>query len=71
HAMQQRFRDVLAAQPVPWIEVAGDVDARVRAALPAITAEVARAQAFAVPLEARPMAEQEALHRGRTATGAA
>jgi NadR type nicotinamide-nucleotide adenylyltransferase len=27
--MTQRFREVLAAQPVPWIEVSGDVESRV------------------------------------------
>ncbi len=32
HAMQQRFRDVLGVQPVPWTEVRGDVDQRVREA---------------------------------------
>lgn len=32
HAMQHRFRDVLTAQSVPWIEVRGAVDHRVAAA---------------------------------------
>jgi nicotinamide riboside kinase len=42
HAMQQRFRDVLGAQPVPWTEVRGDVDQRVR-----------EARAFLAPLLGR------------------
>jgi HTH-type transcriptional regulator, transcriptional repressor of NAD biosynthesis genes len=31
HAMQDRFREVLAAQPVPWVEVRGGVGERVAA----------------------------------------
>jgi HTH-type transcriptional repressor of NAD biosynthesis genes len=31
HDMQQRFREVLAAQPVPWVEVRGRVEERVAA----------------------------------------
>jgi HTH-type transcriptional repressor of NAD biosynthesis genes len=36
HDMQQRFREVLAAQPVPWVEVRGSVQERVVAVLPLI-----------------------------------
>lgn len=66
HAMQDRFREVLRGQPVPWLEVRGSVQERVDAALPAIRDAVARATSFAAPLEGRPLAEQEALraHRG-------
>lgn len=34
HDMQQRFRDALSAQSVPWIEVRGNVGARIRASRP-------------------------------------
>jgi len=64
--MQQRFRAVLAAQPVPWLEVRGDVAARVRAALPAIEEQLARAMSFAAPLEGRPLDEQLELGRVRS-----
>jgi HTH-type transcriptional repressor of NAD biosynthesis genes len=36
HDMQQRFREVLAAQAVPWVEVRGSVEARTAAVLPLI-----------------------------------
>jgi nicotinamide riboside kinase len=75
HDMQQRFRDVLAAQPVPWLEVRGDVPARVRAAASALEPLLAAHLSFAIPLEARPMDEQRALQRaaahGAAAHGAA
>ncbi|WP_243695379.1 AAA family ATPase [Agromyces protaetiae] len=61
HDMQDRFREVLAAQPVPWLEVRGSVAERVAQALPAIEAALAEAHAFAAPLEGRPHAEQVAL----------
>jgi NadR type nicotinamide-nucleotide adenylyltransferase len=61
HAMQDRFRQVLAAQPVPWREVTGDVAARVAASLPLIDAAIARRLTFAAPLEGRPHDEQLAL----------
>lgn len=61
--MQERFRAVLAAQPVPWLEVRGSVAERLAAALPAVRAAVARWTAFEAPLEGRPLAEQEALRR--------
>lgn len=73
HAMQQRFRDVLAAQPVPWIEVRGDVPERVVAAASALAPLLDAHLRFAVPLEARPMDEQRALQRRaeRSAEGTA
>jgi HTH-type transcriptional repressor of NAD biosynthesis genes len=63
HAMQERFREVLAAQAVPWTEVRGDVAARVAASVPLIDAALARRHAFAAPLEGRPHHEQLALQR--------
>lgn len=69
HAMQRRFREVLAEQPVPWLEVRGSVAERVAAALPAVRDATARATSFAAPLEGRPLAEQEAL-RGRRGSDA-
>ena len=50
HAMQERFREALAAQPAPWIEVRGSVDERIAAALPAIEVAVAARCAFGAPL---------------------
>lgn len=61
HGMQQRFRDVLAAQPVPWLEVRGDVPTRVAAAASALAPLLEAHLRFAIPLEARPMNEQRAL----------
>ena len=54
HGMQQRFREVLAGQGVPWLEVRGTVDERVRAVRPAIDAALGAARTFAPPLEQRP-----------------
>ena len=51
--MQQRFRDELGAQSVPWVEVRGSVEQRVAAARPHIEAALERAFDFAVPLELR------------------
>jgi HTH-type transcriptional repressor of NAD biosynthesis genes len=51
HAMQQRFRDVLAGQPVPWLEVTGSVPDRVEQAAAAIDRMLAGAFDFALPLE--------------------
>ncbi|MCU1440764.1 MAG: cytidyltransferase [Rhodoglobus sp.] len=51
--MHGRFREVLADQPVPWIEVSGDVDARVEQCAGPIADAMARAFDFAVPLELR------------------
>lgn len=42
HAMQQRFREVLAAQPLSWMEVRGSVEERVAAARPLIERAVRR-----------------------------
>lgn len=53
HAMQDRFRDVLAAQPVPWLEVRGTPSERVAAAVRAIDEVLADRLRFAPPLEAR------------------
>src|SRR5690606_28987372 len=53
HAMQDRFREVLADQPVPWLEVRGSVAERVAAAVPAVEEAVAAATRFATPLEYR------------------
>ncbi|THE06469.1 cytidyltransferase [Microbacterium oleivorans] len=65
HAMQDRFREVLTGQPVPWLEVRGSVAERVAATLPAVRDAIARTTSFAAPLEGRPIAEQEALRGGR------
>ena len=51
HAMQQRFRDTLAAQPVPWLETTGSVADRVAQASAAVDRMLAGAFAFALPLE--------------------
>lgn len=53
HAMQDRFREVLAAQPAPWLEVRGSVAERVAAARPAIDDALARATTFGTPIEYR------------------
>lgn len=63
HEMQQRFRDVLAAQDVPWIEVRGTVAERVSTAASALSPLLAEHLRFAVPLEARRMDEQRELQR--------
>lgn len=52
-SMQQRFRDELAAQPVPWLEVRGSVAERVAAAAPVIERVLAERLRFADPLELR------------------
>lgn len=54
HGMHRRFREVLAEQPTPWLEVTGTIDQRLRTALAAI-AEHLRPHRFAPPLEMRPM----------------
>ncbi|RKT33283.1 NadR type nicotinamide-nucleotide adenylyltransferase [Microbacterium sp. AG1240] len=69
HAMQERFRVALAESAVPWIEVRGDVPTRVAAALPAIRTAVAQSSSFALPLEARPWAEQVALEAAARTAG--
>ena len=63
HDMQQRFRDVLASQEVPWIEVRGNVATRVAAAASALSPLLEKHLSFAVPLEARPLDEQRALQK--------
>lgn len=68
HDMQQRFRDVLAAQTVPWIEVRGGVSERVDAAASALEPLLADHLRFAVPLEARPFDEQRALQQEARST---
>lgn len=52
-AMAERFRDVLADQPVPWIEVRGSRAERLARAVPAVRQAVARALTFADPIELR------------------
>lgn len=54
HAMQQRFRDVLATQPVPWAEVRGTPEQRLAAAAALVEQTLARRTRFALPLEQRP-----------------
>ncbi len=51
HAMQQRFRDVLTAQPVPWAELRGTPADRLAAAVPLVEAAVAGRTSFALPPE--------------------
>lgn len=52
HEMQQRFRDELAGQPVPWVEVVGSVEARVEQTLAFIRPLLADSLLFAEPLDA-------------------
>jgi HTH-type transcriptional repressor of NAD biosynthesis genes len=68
HDMQQRFRDVLAAQDVPWLEVCGDVRERVEAAASALEPLLTEHLSFAVPLEARSLDEQRALQQDARST---
>ena len=51
--MADRFRAVLADQPVPWVELRGDRRERLAAALDAVRAELTDAFRFADPLEMR------------------
>ena len=51
--MQQRFRELLADQPVPWVEVHGTVSERL-AASGRIIDELIGARRFADPLDAAP-----------------
>lgn len=60
-AMQDRFREILAAQPVPWVELRGNRHERLAAALPLIDEAVARRVTFAAPLEG----EDEDVQRAR------
>jgi HTH-type transcriptional repressor of NAD biosynthesis genes len=63
--MQQRFRDELALQPVPWIEVRGSVAERVAASAAAVGPLLAEALTFAEPLEARAAARAAASPEAR------
>ena len=54
HHMHDRFRAVLAAQPVPWIEVHGSVAERVAQAAPAIASTLAAHFDFTPSLEHEP-----------------
>ena len=62
HGMQQRFREALAGQPVPWLETTGPVPDRVAQASVAIDRMLAGAFTFALPLE-----QQAALDAARHA----
>ena len=53
HAMQQRFRDVLADQPVRWAEVRGTPAERLEAASELVARTLERRTCFALPLEQR------------------
>jgi HTH-type transcriptional repressor of NAD biosynthesis genes len=51
HAMQRRFREVLASYPTPWIEVHGSIAERIEQARVAIDAMLEHAFDFAPPLD--------------------
>ncbi|QKT05888.1 AAA family ATPase [Gordonia sp. X0973] len=51
HGMARRFREVLAAQPVPWIEVSGEPEARLAQAVAFIDEQSGAAFTFAQPLD--------------------
>lgn len=51
--MQERFREVLADQPVPWVEVRGTPSDRVEQAREWVERAVSARSRFAVPLEQR------------------
>ena len=53
HEMQQRFRDVLATQPVPWIEVRGTPQQRVETSAAAVRSAMTSAHSLADPIELR------------------
>jgi HTH-type transcriptional repressor of NAD biosynthesis genes len=55
HWMTQRFRDVLAAQAVPWIEVYGTPQARCHAALQTLDSLMTRQWAFTPQLQSADM----------------
>ncbi len=59
HAMQRRFREVLSAQDVPWIELHGTPDERLREAADAVRAHLVFAWDFALPLEQQRLHQQE------------
>lgn len=60
---QQRFREVLVATGVPWLEVHGEVEDRVALALPAIQSALRDHLAAAAPLDGRHPAESPRVHR--------
>ena len=49
--MNERFRQLLSAQSVPWLEVRGSPTERCAAALSAVNALLTRAWCYAPPLE--------------------
>jgi NadR type nicotinamide-nucleotide adenylyltransferase len=51
HAMQGRFREVVAASGVPWVEVSGTPDQRLATAVAAVDGLLARGWDLADPLE--------------------
>jgi HTH-type transcriptional repressor of NAD biosynthesis genes len=51
--MTARFRAVLGEQGVPWLEIDGPPDARLRSALAAVDAALGKAWQFAAPIEQR------------------
>jgi NadR type nicotinamide-nucleotide adenylyltransferase len=53
HDMQQRFRDVLSAQTVPWIEVHGTPQERLEQSAAAVLASMTSAHRLADPIELR------------------
>lgn len=53
HDMQQRFRNVLDAQPVPWIEVRGTPQQRVQMSAAAVLWTMTSAHRLADPIELR------------------
>lgn len=55
--MTRRFRAVLGEQGVPWLEIEGAPDVRLRIALAAVDATLEKAWQFAAPLEQRDPAE--------------
>jgi len=50
HAMHTRFREMLDAQPAPWIEVSGSRAQRVTTAVDGVTAMLDRGWGIAAPL---------------------
>ncbi|MFV0451993.1 MAG: hypothetical protein ACK5LS_07085 [Propioniciclava sp.] len=52
--MQQRFRDVLAAQPVAWHELVGSPEQRLTEAVRLVEPVLTARGTFPAPLEQRP-----------------
>jgi len=65
HDMQQRFRDTLAAQAVPWVEVTGSVPERVDQSAGHIDRMLAGSFQFALPLEQQATHDARARHNAR------